>query len=426
MTLSLLLATAQRAVLCLRSLAPQSTARWDVAKKEFALVAAVVCSTVGIAAADEVLTTDGRVLTGDFRFKGSDFRIDHHDPLPAKDWFDARFTKPAYHPMTTGIVLADGSVVAGQITAMDDHGVTIQPVDGDSMVIATGTISRVQFAAIDESRLKALPEGQVTGLLNDGDTFAGTVQSFDVKTVTMDSVVLGPTTFAVGTKIAAIVYRPAGRLDGDLRITLADGTRVAADKFEATDSSHFKIAAHGIGDMRFPADRLVEITKKAAGAVDAADQRPTEIDGGPAEKVYAVDTATSGLSTRIVGPPAGRVICVADGSVTLAVPDGCDFFTARAAVPADSVPSDLVKFSVIVDGESAESATRFSVDDPSTLMVSVAGHRSVKLKVESATAGHSASAVGLWVDPVFLKHVDRPKPVVPTTVPTTGPTTEKL
>jgi hypothetical protein len=400
-------AAAQRAALT----GARHAARWTAAKKECAALVVIAILTFAITArADQVRTLDGRVFNGDASIVSPGIKIGDKT-VPWKDLLDARWTGPVWTPLSAGVVLTDGTAIAGTPSAVNDRSVTLQRTPAGPVTVPADSVARVQFAAVADDRLARLANGPAGLMLRGGDFFEGPVAGFDGNKITMDSATFGPTEFDRATRADGIFFRASGRLEGDLRVDTADGTSLGAERINPDGDAIRVKSPNGIA-VEFSRGSIVQIVRSGPGVVDAADLNPLSIDGGPAGKVFSVDRGLAGLPARVVGVPGRRVICVAGGSVTFAVPEGCDYFACRAAAPAGMVPSSAVRLTVDVDQTEAARADRFSVDDPEPVLVPVAGRRSVKLSV-------GGGAPGLWIDPVFVRHVDRPAP--PATRPTTGP-----
>jgi hypothetical protein len=393
--------------------ARRNSALRAAAKKEGALFVVIAIVTYAITArADQVRTLDGRVLTGDATIVSPGIKVGD-ETVPWKDLLDARWTGPVWTPLASGVVLADGTAIAGSPAAIDDQSVTLRRTPAGPVTVPTDSVARIQFAAIADDRLARLAGGPAGLMLRGGDFFEGPVTGFDGTKITMDSATFGPTEFDRATRADGIFLRPSGRLEGDLRVAAADGTSLAAEKI-GIDGDAIRVKSPNGHAVEFARGSIVQIVRAGPTVVDAADLKPLSIDGGPAEKVFAIDRGLSGLSTRIVGVPGRRFLCVAGGSVTFAVPDGCDFFACRAAAPADMVPSSAVRLTVDVDQTRAATVTRYSVDDPEAILVPVAGRHSVRLEVGTGMQG-------LWIDPVFVRHVDRPRAKPSASQPATAP-----
>ena len=359
-----------------------------------AWVAVVLCAAV--ARADVLLTTDGRAMAGAVRVDGRGLRAGDGPAVALGDVLSVAFDRRARASGGGSCVLVDGTTLAGRIEAFDDRAVRVASDVAGVVSVPADRVARVCFTAVSGERLAKVPAEGRGLLLRDGDFFAGAFRSFDRRSVTMSSELLGEASFDVGGRAAAVVLRPAGRAGDGWVVRTVDGSVLVVSGV-SSDGGALRAEVAGVGRVSVPWSAVVEARAGGGRVVSLAEVRPTS-------GAVTVDGTGVGLRPVLIGAGGvGRSVCVGGGTATYRLGGGYTAFAARVGVPAGVVPMAGVRWAMLVDGREVASSggPRTSVDDPVAVGAAVSGGGDLSVRVEPA------GGLVLLADPVLVRAANR-------------------
>lgn len=160
-----------------------------------------------------------------------------------------------------GLLLRDGSFIAGVVEGMDDTAARLQ-WRGSKLTVATHKIAAVNFR-LPAREFDFQSRGKRGGvLLDNGDFFDGEVRSIDGRRVVVNSVLFGLRSFGIDTgEVIAAMLSTAVPEAYRFELQIGDGTLLRAmDLLVAGDAVVAQNSLLGV--MRFPAQTVVELRGK--------------------------------------------------------------------------------------------------------------------------------------------------------------------
>ncbi len=372
-----------------------------------AAIAVMVLAVSKRASADTVRTLDGKTYDGEIRFQaGQSLHVldkqGRDAAIKLSHLLDATASGVPLPVLNRGVVMTDGTTIAGSIDAIGDKFVRVTPAGGPTIQIAIEQVARVVFQPAAPEQFTGTAAGSVGLLLKGGDFLEAKLRNYDGYSMRMESTLFGLGDFDTHDKAVALVLKPARKLEADTIVRTKAGSELPAERvtFER-DRVNFSIAA--IGAMGVLRRDLYQIRCGGGRLVSLIDLRPDKIEAADPATALAIDKTNVGLSTGLLGPSAEHAIATSLFSrVSYALDEQYDLFTARVGMPVDAVPMVAIRFGVLVDGKSVASETLTSIDDPASFSIDLRHAKRLTLLVE--TSGLSTGPPGIWADPKLLKH----------------------
>jgi hypothetical protein len=257
--------------------------------------------------------------------------------------------------LATGIWLTDGQCFSGEWIGPTPDGLGIRwrhPLIG-TVVVALDQVARVNWVAGESLAVQnsALVTDTVT-LIN-GDTLTGFVSSLNNHGVALLSGDGGdPVTIPFGRIASMALSNPErSMIEPYHRVTLADGTRVWADRLRITgDRVYCRVIPPGAPAMELEAT-IMELAR-----IDfwAGGLRLVDLMELPIRTVHEARVFGLIIPVRV----AGRAIRMhAPGAVVFELPDGAERFAAVAELDFHNAPKDIADwsdFQVLVSSQDAQ------------------------------------------------------------------------
>ena len=253
-----------------------------------------------------------------------------------------------------GVWLTNGQRFSGSWVGPTDDGAGLQWRHNriGTISIMLEDIAHVSWVPGDATDLRAAPNSDVITLIN-GDTLSGFVSALAGQGVTLVSESGdAPVTIPYGRIASMSLSNPKTQvIEPNHRLTLADGTRVQADRLEISGglvSCRVFPPGELPNDIQMPIDELARIDFWAGGLrlIDL-----TELPIRARHKTYVFGLPAplrlSGRSVRMHAP----------GEVAIELPDGSQRFAAVAELDTQDAPAtmaDWSDFEVIVSSEDHE------------------------------------------------------------------------
>jgi NPCBM/NEW2 domain len=356
--------------------------------------------------AGTIQTLDGQILNGAVSVDADgqlliDVPDGPKDHLDLKNLFDVIFTdNPGAGQLSCGVALTDGSVIAADVI---DH------LNGDSLSLVSGgyrasiplsKIARIVFRPIPPAILAKAPPGRQGALLDGGDFFEGDLKALNSRYVRLESILFGSSSFDTRTQALAILLAEVHPADSNWRIVLVDGTTILSNlisfsggKLSVLDSLGHRLTADASQIARISCG-----SKRVTSLLNTAPFQQVPPDGG------GMTIDSNPVPGQLRGPPAARMLILAAGASAAWRLDGTSLaFVCRVGVPAAFTPYAQVRFIVLTDGTAVyKSPQKISIDEPSTISVSLAGVHQLTLRVESSLTS-DLGGIGIWADPQLVK-----------------------
>jgi hypothetical protein len=363
--------------------------------------------------ADIIHTLDGKTYDGEIRLEGGQSihivdKDGRNSAVKLSHLLDASFDASPVSAMSRGVVLTDGTVLAGSVDNIGDKTVQVTPPECASLSVPVGRVARILFQSAPSELIDKAPAGASGLLLKGGDFFEGQIRGFNGRNIRIESALLGVAEFDTQDKAVALIFRPAKPLDGEIIIRTTNGGELAADHL-SLDHGQLKFNAIGIGPMALPRKDLASIHTGGGRLIPLTELRPDAVEGDPATG-YQIDSTNIGLRPRLFGVDLKHAVSVATGTtVTFSLDEKYDVFTAKVGPPADAVPMVQLRFAVIVDGKESATATQSAVDDPAAFSVDIRHAKKLTLVV-TASSSAGSGLCGIWGDPQLVRHASQSLP----------------
>lgn len=151
-------------------------------------------------------------------------------------------------PTVKGLVLASGSVLAGNISRVDGTSVRLSRPQGEVTLPQT-SVARLIFAPLSGERAQALAPGRTGALLSNGDFFDGTVASFSSGQLKINSVLFGTRRYSIyNNEVLAAVLREPSPASCKYEVQAADGSVFRASAI-AIEQGMLKITEQHTGTL---------------------------------------------------------------------------------------------------------------------------------------------------------------------------------
>ena len=160
-----------------------------------------------------------------------------------------------------GIITADGSFVAGVVTAGDDSAFTLRE---GSFSLSNLRVGVVLFQHMTPKRLAKLGGGRRGVLLRNGDFVDGEFHSLAGGVLKVNSVLFGLRSLSTTLDLAAVVVRPVAPISAEYEVRLLDGSIVLARTLDfAGNQVQFRDLAWQ--RLKFAPDQLSAVRRPKAG-----------------------------------------------------------------------------------------------------------------------------------------------------------------
>ncbi len=162
--------------------------------------------------------------------------------------------KIAEQDSPAGLILLDGSRLAGKLESWDAQQIALLRPDGTHMKIATDSVARIQVQPVDADLTDTLTGKDVGVMTQAGDFVEGVVRPADNGSlVTVDSLEFGLQRFN-DREASTVVLRKAGKPTG-AEVRLADGSALRV-KTIREDKGRVKITTTGSTEVEAAADQV--------------------------------------------------------------------------------------------------------------------------------------------------------------------------
>jgi sRNA-binding regulator protein Hfq len=158
-----------------------------------------------------------------------------------------------------GIVLKNGTILAGEVKEMDETLVTFEPIGGSRQILNTLNIARVQFRSMSPQLAARISSGSPGILLLNGDFVEGELKSFKKGRVTVSSVIFGLRSYDTANQAAALVLRPFQN-GAKFVVRTSTGSALFADTIDV-DQEALLLAEHILGKLRLKSNELLDIRR---------------------------------------------------------------------------------------------------------------------------------------------------------------------
>lgn len=379
----------------------------------FSICAYLRLSAVPIAFAGSITTLDGKRMEGAVAIDSkSSLLVTPKSGAPARvelnQLLEAEMDSAADEiSMSRGVVLSDGTALAAAtFRKADANTVTfIAPIPAAEVSIKTVRLAQIVFASPTTESLAGIPGGGSGVLLESGDFVEGEFIALDAGKIKLSSVLFGIQSFEAGRPARVVVLRDARPATGEWLVRLADGSVLPAGSV-SFDRTAARIERTPFGTITVPFEQITSIRAGGERVVLLTSLKP--IAGG--RPVRPIDPGASSSLITLIGlkiPPLNILQQRADAVLTYDLDKHYESFIAQVGVPAHIVPSQRVRFVILLDGEERfRSEERTSVDDAVPVAINLAGGKSLTLRLESAGGQNSRATQGAaaaWVEPRLIR-----------------------
>ena len=290
--------------------------------------------------------------------------------------------------ITSGVVLRNGTVLAGGVRGGDETSIRLQ-----NRTISTNTVSHVVFRPVTADLEAKIAAGRSGVLLANGDFLEGKLRSFEEKGVKISSVLFGVRRFGAGDGLVALVLAPVQPVPSTIEVTTLDGSTYQAKGIKAQKDG-LEIEDTQLGAVKIASREVAELRIGSVRMQSLCEVRPAQVTGQGLIK---------GVEELGVWGSAQALVAKADTELQFELDGGAVALRARVGVPARILPAVGVRFVVVGDGrELLRSAPMTSLDEPVELTVQIAKVRRLGLRVEAVDAPE-AGAAGYWSDPAVIR-----------------------
>jgi len=158
-----------------------------------------------------------------------------------------------------GIVLKNGTVLAGEVKEMDETLAAFEPIGGSRQTLNTLNIARVQFRSMSPQLAARISSGSPGILLLNGDFVEGELKSFKKGRVTVSSVIFGLRSYDTANQAAALVLRPFQN-GAKFVVRTSTGSALFADNIDV-DQEALLLAEPILGKLRLKSNELLDIRR---------------------------------------------------------------------------------------------------------------------------------------------------------------------
>ncbi len=161
-----------------------------------------------------------------------------------------------------GIVLKNGTVLAGIAKEGDDSVFKFQPTGQSAMVLNAIKIARVQFRSMSPHLARRIVSSVPGVLLVNGDFIEGEFKGLSKGRVQISSVIFGLRSYGIATEATAVVLRPFQKTAKFIARTNT-GSALFADGIEV-QNGQLVVSEPLLGNLRFTANQLLDVRRVSA------------------------------------------------------------------------------------------------------------------------------------------------------------------
>jgi hypothetical protein len=160
---------------------------------------------------------------------------------------------------TAGIVLKNGTTLAGEVKEMDETVVQFAPLGQAIQTLKAANVARLQFRSMSP-QLAARTGGGVAGiLLLNGDFIEGDLKTLKKGQATISSIIFGLHSYDTANQAAAVVLRPFQQA-GRFVVRTNKGSALFAEVLEVREDA-VVVSEPLLGEMRLGVNELLDIRR---------------------------------------------------------------------------------------------------------------------------------------------------------------------
>ena len=141
---------------------------------------------------------------------------------------------PSSEPTPRGVLLRNGSFIAGVVKSADRTSVKLARTDGGDYSVPTPEVARILLRSLSPELGRTLRQGVGGVLFGGGDFSEGEFRAYELGRVSMSSVLFGLQTFEQGQEMVAIVLRES-KTKGAIEVRTADGSVLHVESLQLRD-----------------------------------------------------------------------------------------------------------------------------------------------------------------------------------------------
>jgi hypothetical protein len=343
---------------------------------------------------------DGTFLEGDLGLEnGIVVRGGKIVRVPFKNVLRATFDEPKGEEFQPGLVLTNGTRIAGTFTSLAETTVKCEP---SGIRVPGSEIAWAIYQPFGPELATQVPRGKMGALLRGGDFFEGTVKSGDAGTAKVLNPIFGPRVFDAQRKeMQALVLRDLKPVPVGFEVVTANGSAFAALDLIVHDTASV-VLRHPLYDgMKVDLKNLVEIRAGPTRFASLDAVKPSRVDppaGRTADQSFSAGKTLDGSPLQIATKGVRGFESLAGAVVTWDMPPGGTTFTARvAASPATPAAQKLI-FSVYADGKAISRSGLLGAGDAPAVLRCVLPAAAKLLSVRT----EGLAGAGVWAEPVVL------------------------
>lgn len=336
---------------------------------------------ISTAAAGSVVLLDGTAYEGELSLDGTIVvRGEASAKVQIRTVLTARFAGRLPQDFQPGVVLTDGTRIAGAFTALTDEVVTVR-----GLRIPSAEVAMAVYQPFGNELALDIPAGKTGAVLPGGDFFEGTVKACDSQVAKLVNPVFGPRTFRASDNGAvAVVLQLFKPQSAGFEVITKDGSRFPALDVISRDATGVVLRHPRYDGLRIPTADLVEIRAHPSRYTALAEAKPARVVGGN-NAISATETGHG------VAMPAGT-------TATWQMQTAGGTFVARVSPGADTPGAEKLIFTVFSDAKMVfRSNPLASGTPPQPVRVVLPAGATLSLRVEGVEGS------GVWSEPVVLR-----------------------
>ena len=302
-----------------------------------------------------------------------------------------------------GVVFRNGSVLTGQVRAVDTKAVSMSRPREPNLTIPLGQVSRVFFAPLTADVLSRLPADRAGVLLANGDFVEGEILDLSGSRVKLSSVLFGIKRFET-KQVAVAAYRAIVPASTRFHLRATDGSSLLCDGLDV-GANGVRVRDPLLAAVQFPLAEIAEVGAGPRLVTSLMQLKPIEVRPKGDAPGYAVNTSLSGGPLTLMDRTVDEGLAIkADTELVYELEGSFSRLTLQIAVPLEAPRTQSIVFSVIVDGKEAyKSDARTSAMPPVPVSVDVSGTKRFAVRVAAEPAG-TPSGGGILVNPVLIRN----------------------
>ena len=301
-----------------------------------------------------------------------------------------------------GVVFRNGSVLTGQVRAVDSKAVSMSRPREPNLTIPLGQVSRVFFAPLTADVLSRLPADRAGVLLANGDFVEGEILDLSGSRVKISSVLFGIKRFET-KQVAVAACRAIVPASTRFHLRATDGSSLLCDGLDV-GAAGVRVKDPLLAPLHFPIAEVAEIVAGPGLVKPLTQLKPIEVRPKGDAPAYAVNASLSGGPLMLIDRTVEEGLAIrADAELAYELDGRYRRLTLQCAVPLDAPRTQSVVFSITLDGnEVYKSDARTSAMPPLPVSVDVSGMKRLVLRVTTEPAGTQAGG-GILINPVLVQ-----------------------